>query len=157
MKAEELVRKELVALLEGGNAHQALDQLVADFPESIVNTQPPWSTAYTAWRLLEHIRIAQWDILEFIRNPDYESPPWPEGYWPPDGAQADRGQWQATVAAIRKDTQDLLDIVRDPNTDLFAPLPHAQDYTILREILVAMDHFSYHLGELGLLRSALGD
>ena len=155
MKTDDLVRKQLAALLGGGNAHQRLDQIAADFPETGMNTHPAWSQEYTPWRLLEHIRIAQWDILEFIRNPEYESPPWPEGYWPPEGTRANRAEWQQTLSAIRKDTQDLLDIVHDPHTDLYAPIPHAPDYTIFREILVAADHFSYHLGEFGLLRSAL--
>ena len=118
-----------------------------------LNRHPPRTTSIV--KVTEHTRIAQWDILEFIRNPEYESPPWPEGYWPPEGTRANRAEWQQTLSAIRKDTQDLLDIVHDPHTDLYAPIPHAPDYTIFREILVAADHFSYHLGEFGLLRSAL--
>jgi len=154
MQADDLVRQQLTEQLKGGNAYEPFDQLVADFPLRQINTRPA-GLPYTPWRLMEHIRIAQWDILEFIRNPDYESPPWPAGYWPPEGAQADQGQWEETLDAIRQDRQYLLDIVLDPQTDLYAPLPHAPDYTILREILVAADHFAYHLGEFGLLRSAL--
>ena len=154
MDSQELVRNQLIELLAGGNAHQPFDQIVADFPLEQINKQPP-GLDYTPWRLLEHIRIAQVDILDFIRDPDYESPEWPAGYWPAPGAKGNLSQWDATVSAIKADRQALLEILRDPETDLFAPLPHAPDYTNLREILVVADHNAYHLGEFGLLRSIL--
>jgi hypothetical protein len=101
------------------------------------------------------MRIAQWDILEFIRNPVYVSPPWPAGYWPAEAEQADEVRWAVTIAGIQADRKALEAIVADPETDLLADLPHAAGYTVLREILVVSDHNAYHLGELGLLKEAL--
>ncbi len=110
---------------------------------------------YTPWHLIEHIRITQWDILEFIRNPEHISPPWPGGYWPAREAQADKDAWNATIAAYHRDLEDLIEIVCDPQTDLLAPLPYAPEYTLLREILLVGDHTSYHTGELAILRQVL--
>ena len=111
---------------------------------------------YTFWHLLEHIRIAQWDILDFIRNPDYEERAWPEGYWPAPDAEADLQQWNQTIAAIRADMAELQAMVQDPTTDLYADLPHAPGYTILREMLLVADHNAYHIGEFGILRQVIG-
>jgi hypothetical protein len=152
---DRIVREQLLALLRGGNAHQGFDQATADFPLDKINRRPP-GLPYTPWRLLEHMRIAQGDILEFIRDPDYESPPWPEGYWPAEGEEADEARWRATIQALMADGQALQEMVADPETDLYASLPYGEEYTILREILVVCDHNAYHLGEFGLLREALG-
>jgi hypothetical protein len=154
MKQDEVIREQLLALLRGGNAHMSFDQAVADFPMGKINAQPP-SLPYTPWRLLEHIRIAQRDILDFIRDPAYVSPAWPEGYWPPQGEQADEARWRRTIEEFQADRRELEKIVKDPNTDLSAPMPQGQKYTILREILVAADHNAYHLGEFGLMRGIL--
>ncbi len=154
MKNEDTVRKQLVALLEGGHAHMPFDEAVADFPLESINMQLPGSS-YTPWRLLEHMRIAQWDILRFIVDPKHVSPQWPEGYWPPEGSQAGRNEWDKTIQGFRADLQALQELVRDPATDLVAPIPHAPDYTVLREILVAADHNAYHVGEFALFRQVL--
>jgi hypothetical protein len=151
---DQTVRQQLLELLRGGHAHQSLEQAAAGFPLELINT-PPAEASYSAWRLLEHIRIAQWDILEFIRNPDHVSPDWPKGYWPAEGATADKGAWQATLEAIRADRQALQALVEDPQVDLYADLPHAAGYNLLREVLVAADHNAYHVGEFGLLRTML--
>lgn len=155
MSADSVLRQQLLALLEGGHAHMPLDDAVADFPPEHFNTRPP-HIPYTPWHLLEHIRIAQWDILEFVRNPDYVSPPWPEGYWPPRDAQADEAAWNGTLAAIRADLEALKAMVRDPATDLTADLPHAPGYTLLREVLLVADHSAYHIGEFAILRQVMG-
>lgn len=155
MSADEVVREELLALLRGRNAHMSFEQAVAGFPTEHINTQPP-NVPYTPWHILEHIRIAQWDILEFIRNPDHVSPDWPAGYWPAHDEQADASRWEETINDFHADNQALQDIVTDPDTDFFAPIPHAPDYTIFREILVVADHNAYHIGEFAILRQVMG-
>jgi hypothetical protein len=111
---------------------------------------------HTPWRLLEHLRIAQWDILEFSRNPRHVSPPFPDGYWPTGDAPPESAGWDRSVAAFRADLQAMQDLVADPATDLFAPLAHGDGQTILREALLMADHNAYHLGQLVVLRRALG-
>lgn len=149
------LREQVVGLLKGGHAHMSFEQAVDQFPFEAVNQRPP-NVSYTPWRLLEHIRIAQWDILEFIQNPDHESPPWPEGYWPHPEADADERRWQRTLEGFREDHKALVELAANPETDLSAPLPHAPDYTILRELLVVADHNAYHLGEFAILRQVMG-
>lgn len=155
MSNDAAVRTQLVALLKGGNAHMAFDQAVADFPVDQINTQPS-HVPYTPWHILEHMRIAQWDILAFIRDPNHRSPDWPVGYWPAVDAVADEHQWQETIDRFRADQQALVDLIEDPETDLYADLPHAPGYTILREILVVSDHNAYHIGEFAILRQVMG-
>jgi hypothetical protein len=154
-QTDSIIRKQLIELLRGENAHMTFSQAVADFPLQAANQQPP-NVPYTPWQLLEHIRIAQWDILEFIRDPDHESPDWPKGYWPEEGEQADQARWQQSIDQYVADRRALEAIVRDASTDLTAPIPHAQDYTILREILVVSDHSAYHIGEFATLRQVMG-
>lgn len=154
MTPDQTVREQSLFLLRGGGAHMGLDDAVANFPAEHINTQPP-NVSYTFWHLLEHVRIAQWDILDFIRNPDYEERAWPEGYWPAPDAEADLQQWRQTIAAIHADLAELQAIVQDPSTDLYADLPHAPGYTILREVLLVADHNAYHLGEFGILRQVM--
>ncbi|KAB8145067.1 DinB family protein [Chloroflexia bacterium SDU3-3] len=154
MNADTVLREQLVALLRGGNAHMSFDEAVKDFPLDKINALPP-NVSYTPWHLIEHLRITQWDILEFVRNPAHVSPPWPEGYWPAPGTQADAQAWEATVAAFRRDLADIEALATSPDTNLTAPIPHAPDYTILREILLAADHNAYHIGELGILRQVM--
>ena len=154
MDPDKLVREQLLFLLGGGNAHMSFDQAVAEFPLEYINRLPP-NVPYTPWHLLEHMQIAQRDILEFIRNPEYLSPEWPEGYWPPQDEQADEIRWEQTLHDFRADLRALQEMVEDPGIDLFAPLPHAQDYTVLREILVVADHNAYHIGEFAILRQVM--
>lgn len=154
MGSEQIMREQLLALLHGGHAHMTFDAAVAEFPLDSINRKPP-HVPYTPWHLLEHLRLAQWDILEFIRNPAHISPDWPAGYWPPAEAQADAAQWQQTIAAFRTDLKALEDIVTHPETDLFAPLPQGLPYTIFREIMVVANHNSYHIGEFAILRQVM--
>jgi hypothetical protein len=132
----------------------SFDQAVADFPIERINSLPP-NVSYTPWHLLEHIRIAQWDILEFTRDPDHVSPRWPEGYWPSPDEQADEVKWETTISDFRADLRALQDMVEDSSTDLYAPLGHATDYTVLREILLVADHNAYHIGEFAVLRQVM--
>ena len=154
MEPVEVLRRELLALLEGGSAHMSFDEAIADFPVEHINSKPP-KTPYSYWHFVEHIRIVQWDILEFIRNPRHVSPRYPEGYRPrPEETTTEKGWWQS-IAGVRSDLEALKGIVTDPATDFFAPIPHAWDYTILREINLAADHNAYHIGELAIMRQIM--
>src|SRR5437870_5365390 len=124
-------------------------------PARLRGAKPP-GVPHTPWRLLEHLRIAQWDILEFTRDPHHVSPPWPEGYWPASDAPPDDGAWDRSVAAFRADLRAMQDLVADPATDLFTPLPHGEGQTALREALLVADHNAYHLGQLVVVRRLLG-
>lgn len=151
---DRLMREQLLALLRGGHAHMDFDQAIAGFPLDAINRKPP-HVDYTPWHLLEHLRLAQWDILEFIRNPNHISPDWPAGYWPPPQVQADAAQWQQTVAGFQADLKTLEALAANPETDLFAPLPQGLPYTIFREIMVVANHNSYHIGEFAILRQVM--
>jgi hypothetical protein len=155
MENDQAFRRQLLALLRGGNAHLPFEAAVADFPMEAINRLPP-EVSYSPWELLEHLRITQWDILDFIRNPNYVYMAWPDDYWPPKGTQADPTQWQATIEAFRADLEDLARIIEDPATDLTTDLAHAPGYNILREILVVSDHNAYHIGEFAILRQVMG-
>jgi hypothetical protein len=149
-----VVREQLLTLLQGGHAHMAFDEAVRDFPLAAMNATAP-NVSYTPWELLEHIRIAQRDILAFIQDPDHASPDWPEGYWPPEDTAATEETWAETVRGFREDREALVTLVRNPETDLTAPLPHAPDYNVLREILTVVDHSTFHLGEFALMREVM--
>jgi hypothetical protein len=149
------LRDHLLYLLRGGGAHLDFDASVADLPVRLRGAKPA-GQPHTPWRLLEHMRIAQWDILEFSRNPRHVSPPFPDGYWPRGDAPPDDGAWDRSVAAFRADLRAMQDLVADPATDLFARIPHGEGQTVLREALLVADHNAYHLGQLVLVRRLLG-
>lgn len=154
MRGDEVVRRELLALLEGGNAHMSFEDVVADFPLERINSKAP-HTPYSFWHFVEHIRIAQWDILAFIRDPKHVSPKYPEGYRPGPDEKADPNEWQRSIDGVLADLEALKEMVRDPGTDLFAPISHAPGYTVFREIVLAADHNAYHIGELAILRQVM--
>jgi DinB superfamily len=149
------LRKHLLELLKGGNAHLTFDKAIADLPAKLRGAKPP-GVPHTPWRLLEHLRIAQHDILEFSRNPKHKSPPWPEGYWPTSDGPPDDTAWDRSVAAVLADLKAMQGLVADPTSDLFTPLPHGDGQTLLREALLVADHNAYHIGELVVVRRALG-
>lgn len=149
------LRDHLIELLRGGHAHLIFKDAVAGWPASLHGAKPP-GQPFTGWRLVEHIRISQWDIVEFSRNPKYKSPKWPLGYWPKEDAPADTAAWDASVAQVERDRQDMERLVLDPTTDFFAKIPHGTGQTILREAMLVADHTSYHVGQLVLLRRLLG-
>ena len=155
MDNDSILRQQLVALLRGQQAHMPYDAAVADFPLEAINREPA-QVPYTPWHLLEHLRLAQWDILDFIRNPNYSALHWPEDYWPERSQQADEARWNATIAGFKADQQALQDLVMNPSTDLTGDIPHAPGYNILREILVVSDHNAYHIGEFAILRQVMG-
>jgi len=155
MQKDAAMRKELLTLLDGGHAHMSLAEVLAGFPLEHVNAKPP-NSPYSCWHILEHMRIAQWDIVEFIRNPAHVSPAYPQGYRPRSEAHTDAAGWQDSVERLLKDLAALKAMVRDPQMDLLAPIPHAPDYTLFQEALTAADHLAYHTGELAIMRQILG-
>lgn len=149
------LRTEALALLDAEDAHMTFEQAVADFPDWAMNVRAP-NVSYTPWQLLEHLRITQWDILEYVRTPGHESPDWPTGYWPaPDDTTTVNG-FAATIAAFQADGAELRALVADPSTDLRAVLPGTPGHTVLREIRVVADHNAYHIGEFAVLRQVMG-
>ncbi|TGE23910.1 DinB family protein [Hymenobacter aquaticus] len=147
---------ELKSLLEKGFAHASLEEACADIPAADLNRRVP-QVPYTLWELVEHIRIAQWDILEFCRDATHGSPEWPAGYWPAAANEADEATFQATLRSIRHDRNQFLALLQDPARDLLAPLPHGTGQNLLREAMLIADHTSYHMGQLVLLRRLLGN
>ena len=148
------IRYELSAFLRGNQAHASLDDAVKDMPASLLDKTPPGSP-HNAWQMLEHIRLALHDLLEFCTNPKYKSQNWPEEYWPKDVSPKSAAAWDHSIAAIRKDLKALDKLIADPGTDLTAKIPWGDGQTILREILLAGDHTSYHVGQLVMLRKQL--
>lgn len=151
------LRNQLVRMLTVQQAHMGLEDAVKGFPTRDYNTRPP-NVDYTFWHLLEHLRITQWDILDYCRNPNYKEMEWPKGYWPAKDATTDTAGWDHTLNQFIADRDALVAIVNNPQTDLYAQIPHgAAGHTILREILVVADHNAYHIGELGILRQVVGN
>jgi hypothetical protein len=155
MAESDPLRQHLLDLLRGRNAHADFDTTVADLPSRLRGVKPP-GAAHSAWQLLEHMRIAQWDILEFSRDAKHKSPAWPEGYWPKTEAPPNAASWNNSLRSFRADLKAMAKLVADKKTDLFAPIPHGTGQTILREALLIADHNSYHLGQMVLLRRLLG-
>lgn len=149
------LRKQLQELLRGKGAHLDFDKAVAHLPPKLRGAKPP-GQPHTPWRLVEHMRIAQWDILEFSRNPKHVSPKWPDEYWPKaDGPQRPT-DWNRSIRRFRADARAMQKLIADPKNDLLAPLPHGDGQTLLREALLVADHTAYHLGQLVLVRRLLG-
>jgi hypothetical protein len=149
------LREHLVFLLDGGGAHARFSEIVSDMPENLRGIKPE-GLSHSAWMLLEHLRIAQSDILEFSRNPKHESPKWPEGYWPENEVPPNAAAWNKSVQQFRKDLKAVLELVENPKTDLYAKIPWGDGQTILREALLIADHNAYHLGQLLDVRRLLG-
>jgi len=155
MSTDADLRDRLATLLDSGHAHVTFDDVVMDFPRPHRGTRLE-GLPYSAWELLEHMRIAQWDILEFSRNARHVSPDWPQGYWPQSPAPPGPDAWEASLKGFRQDLHAMQRLIRDPSQDLFTPFPHGTGQDLLREALLIADHNAYHLGQLVLLRRALG-
>jgi len=153
-KNDQTLRDHLLSLLRGGNAHISFDDFVADFPEEDCGRKIE-GLPYTPWQVLEHMRIAQWDILEFCRGANHVSPKWPEGYWPKPADLGNQELWKQTVEKFRSDLKQIENLVANPDTDLFAKIPHGNGQTILREALLVADHNGYHLGALVVMNRIL--
>ena len=154
MNTDKPLREHVLQLLRGGHAHLNFDQVISDFPQELRGRKVR-DLPYTAWQILDHMRIAQWDILEFSRDSRHVSPEWPRGYWPETTAPPNRTAWSASVKALRQDLEAMANLVENPSTDLFALIPHGTGQTILREMLLVADHNAYHLGQLVLIKRLL--
>jgi len=153
---ESRLRDELASLLNGGQAHVDLDKAIAGLqPEN--RTKIAIEGERSIWEVLEHIRIAQHDILQYVLNPDWRSPAWPSGYWPKLPANLHEKEWVATVKGLKADLEEFVELVRNPKVDLTAGIPHSPEHTFLREVLLAADHNAYHLGQVVAMRKALSD
>ena len=147
---DESIRKHVLYLLRGGGAHLSFDDFVNSFPPDLCNRKIE-ELPYTAWQVLEHMRLAQWDILEFSRDPDHVSPEFPKGYWPNPDDLGNPTLWKETIDQFRHDLQQMEALVEDPATDLHAQIPHGDGQTILREAILIADHNAYHLGALAVM------
>jgi hypothetical protein len=154
MKKPDPLRQHVVNLLAKAEAHVDLASYIRDFPKELQGRKPE-GAPHTPWQLLEHIRIAQWDILEFSKNTKHKSPKWPDDYWPKTEAPPDEHAWNKSVTQILADLKAISDMLSDPENDLLAPIPHGDGQTLLREALLVADHNAYHLGELVMVRRIL--
>jgi hypothetical protein len=152
---DQSLREHLVYLLRDGGAHVGFDATMGDWPAQLAGVKVA-NFPHTAWMLLEHMRLAQWDILEFSRNPKYVSPPWPEGYWPTSEAPPSEKAWKASASAFKKDLRAVEQLVTNKKLDLHAKLSWGDGQTLLREALLVADHNAYHLGQLVMLRKSIG-
>jgi hypothetical protein len=152
---DESLREHVIYLLEGGGAHAKFDDVIEDLPLNLRGIKPD-RFPHTAWMLLEHLRLAQWDILEFSRNARHASPEWPKGYWPQTEAPPSEAAWNKSIQQFRRDSKAMQLLVADPKTDLFARIPWGDGQTILREALLVADHNAYHVAQLVDLRRLLG-
>ncbi len=148
------LRKHLINLLDMKGAHIDFDGAVKDFPPALRGAKPA-GAPHTAWQLLEHMRLAQWDILEYSRDPKHVSPDWPKGYWPETDEPPNDSAWNQSIKKFHHDLAEMKKLVANPELDLLAPIPHAGEHTLLREALLLADHNSYHLGQLMYLRKLL--
>jgi hypothetical protein len=148
------LRQHIVDLLGGGNAHVKFDQVIAGIPAKMRGSKAP-GLPHSPWMLLEHIRIAQWDILEFSRNGKHVSPKWPEGYWPKSEAPTSATAWNNSIKKVRQELKAMESLVKNPKTDLFAKIPWGDGQTILRQALLIADHNAYHLAQLVDVRRGL--
>jgi DinB superfamily len=150
-----ILREHLTRLLTWHGAHADFESAVADMPASLRGVTPP-GLPYSPWRLLEHIRLAQADILAFCTHPDYREGKWPDDYWPPSAAPPTEEAWAASIAAYRRDLAQLRNLINDEGCDPFAKVPVGNGQTFLREFLLVADHTAYHVGQLVAVRRLLG-
>lgn len=155
MNNDKSLREHLLNLLKGSEAHVDFDAAVKDLPANLRGKRPE-GAAHSLWETLEHMRITQWDILEFSRNAKHVSPEFPKGYWPATPEPPNEKAWDKSVVAFRADRKALVELIADESTDLFTPISHGDGQTILREALLVADHNAYHLGQFLLLRRLLG-
>ena len=144
---EQSLRKHLLYLLRDGGAHMSFEDFIKEFPAELCSEEVP-GLPYTAWQVLEHMRLAQWDILEFSRNPKHVSPDFPRGYWPQPQEKGSVELWKGSAAKFRSDLKEMEHMVADNSIDLHAKIPHGDGQTVLREALLVADHNAYHLGAL---------
>ena len=155
MNHDELLRKQLVKLLASGEAHADFEAAIKDLPREL-RGKVPAGAEHSPYQLVEHMRIALWDILKFSQSAEHKSPKWPDEYWPNSPEPPSDEAWDESVKAIRADIKVFSALISEKDTDLFAKIPHGDGQTILREVLLAADHNAYHIGQLVLVRRLLG-
>ena len=155
MNTDQSLRKHLIQLLDGGHAHATFEQVINDFPAKY-RGEIPSGLKHSGWMLLEHMRISQWDILNFSRNPKYKEMKWPADYWPTSASPANAVEWEKSIQSFQADLESMKELVNDSKTDLFAKIPWGDGQTVLREAMLVADHNSHHLGQLIDVRRALG-
>lgn len=155
MDQDSLLRKQLVKLLTSGEAHVDFEAAIKDLPSEL-RGKTAAGADHSCWQLVEHMRIALWDIVEFSRSAKHKSPKWPDEYWPKSPEPPSEKAWDKSVEAIRADLTVFAALISEKDTDLFAPIPHGDGQTILREALLAADHNAYHIGQLVMVRRLLG-
>jgi uncharacterized damage-inducible protein DinB len=151
---DQLLRDQLVEFLRKGNAHVELFAAIKGFPEDLYGSKPD-GAPHSAWQLLEHIRITLNDLLVFSTDSHYAAPEWPDAYWPKEDAPENAGAWKTSVKAIKGDLDALEKLIRNPDSNLYAKIPWGEGQTLLREVLLAIDHTSYHVGQLVMVRKQL--
>lgn len=152
MPNDAALREQLLQLLRGGNAHLDFEGVIEGFPVDRAGVRPP-GLPHSGWELLEHLRIAQHDILRFSQAAGHTSPPWPEGYWPASPAPESPRQWEDSARTFERDMAEFEELLSDPNRDLYQPFPWGEGQTLLREALLLADHNAYHLGQLVLVKA----
>lgn len=156
MEQDKQLREQLVKLLRGGQAFKTRDEILEGISLQEAGRKA-YNIPYTIWQLLEHLRIAQWDILEFSRNPQHESPEWPKGYWPTETAPANQAALDDTLNAISGNLEEMIELLQDPANNLFEPFAHGSGQNLLREAMLVAEHNAYHLGEIVVVRRLLGE
>jgi DinB superfamily len=149
------VVKQLKDLILKGNAHATLEHALTDIPEAALGKVPA-KLPYSLWQLAEHIRITQWDILEFSKDSNHQSPKWPDDYWPKEKAPKESNAFEKCVKQIKKDRKEFIALLEKEDVDLYTPFAHGQGQNLLREALLIADHTSYHVGEVIVIRRLLG-
>jgi len=156
MKDDSQLRNELINYLNGSFTHKNIFDAAMGIPDNLINSKPD-NVPYSFWQLLEHIRISQLDMIDFIRNSDYKELEWPKDYWPAPDKNATKSMWDDSLSQIKRDLKSLENIIKNPETNLLAPIPHGKGQTIFKEVLQVVDHLAYHTGILILMRRALNN
>lgn len=150
-----IVINNLAALLNKGNAHVSLDDALKNIPFEVLGKKP-YGLPYSIWQLAEHIRVSQWDIVEFSYNEKHVSPKWPDEYWPSEAVPSSASEWKKCVDQITNDRKKFIELLKGAGHEIYTPFDYGEGQTLLREALVLADHNSYHTGEIIVLRRLLG-
>lgn len=148
------LRKQLIEMLTGEHAHVSLDNALKGMPQKLIGVRPE-KIPYSIWQITEHIRITQWDIVEFCKDAKHVSPKWPQGYWPKNEGPEDISEWKESLGTIQREREEMIRMIEDPNKQLLQPFPYGQGQTLLREALLIIAHTSYHTGEIIVVRRLL--
>jgi uncharacterized damage-inducible protein DinB len=155
MNTNNELRHGLIDFIDRPYTHASLKEVLENFPEKLINEKPS-GVPYTFWQLVEHIRISQFDMIDFMTNSNYKEMEWPKDYWPDASLKATVNMWNEAIAQFYRDLDKMKKIIEDPAIDLLTPIPHGTGQTILREVLQVIDHNGYHLGQLVVMMRAVG-